>query len=70
MEGVKKAMVLPPNPNNTDIEKRDRRMAKAVIDTVGLEKEKYRLGYTKVRYVHKMDSAVAWSGLTNDGNKN
>ena len=47
-EGVRNAMVLPPNASNMDVEKRDKNMAKVVIDTVGLEPEKYRLGYTKV----------------------
>ena len=32
-----------------DKEKRDRAMAKAILDHLGMENEKYRLGYTKVR---------------------
>jgi hypothetical protein len=31
-----------------DKEKRDRAMAKAILDHLGMETEKYRLGYTKV----------------------
>ena len=31
-----------------DKEKQDRKVAKIIIDKIGLEKEKYRLGYTKV----------------------
>ena len=41
-------MILPPGATNADMEKRDRNMAKVIIDAVGLEPEKYRLGYTKV----------------------
>ena len=32
-----------------DKEKRDRAMAKAILDHLGMENEKYRLGYTKVK---------------------
>ena len=32
-----------------DKEKRDRAMAIAILDHLGMEKEKYRLGYTKVK---------------------
>ena len=50
MEGVRAAMVLQPGATSSlDLEKRDRKMAKVVIDIVGLEPEKYRLGYTKVK---------------------
>ena len=50
MEGVRAAMVIPPGATSSlDLEKRDRKMAKVVIDIVGLEPEKYRLGYTKVK---------------------
>ena len=31
-----------------DKEKKDRAMAKAILDKLGMETEKYRLGYTKV----------------------
>ena len=31
-----------------DQEKKDRAMAKAILDHLGMENEKYRLGYTKV----------------------
>ena len=42
-------MVIQPGAtSNLELEKRDKRMAQVIIDTVGLEKEKYRLGYTKV----------------------
>ena len=42
-------MVLQPGATSSlDLEKRDRKMAKVIIDIVGLEPEKYRLGYTKV----------------------
>ena len=42
-------MVLQPGATSSlDLEKRDRKMAKVLIDIVGLEPEKYRLGYTKV----------------------
>jgi len=41
--------VVPPGAtSNLDLEKRDKRVAKVIIDSVGLEPEKYRLGYTKV----------------------
>lgn len=48
--GVIKAMEMPPGtiPSQSELEKRDQRMAKAVVNAVGLEPEKYRLGYTKV----------------------
>ena len=50
MEGVRAAMVLQPGATSSlDLEKRDRKMAKVIIDIVGLEPEKYRLGYTKVK---------------------
>ena len=49
VEGVRAAMVLQPGATSSlDLEKRDRKMAKVIIDIVGLEPEKYRLGYTKV----------------------
>ncbi len=49
-------MVLAPGATSSlDLEKRDRKMAKVIIDTVGLEPEKYRLGYTKVR-VRRIES--------------
>ena len=41
-------MLLPPGATPGDVEKRDRNMAKVIIDSIGLEPEKYRLGYTKV----------------------
>jgi hypothetical protein len=48
-EGVRKAMILQPGATSSlDLEKRDRKMAKVIIDAIGLEPEKYRLGYTKV----------------------
>ena len=34
-----------------DKEKQDRKVAKIIIDKIGLEKEKYRLGYTKVSII-------------------
>lgn len=43
-------MILPPGATNMDVEKRDKNMAKCIIDTIGLEPEKYRLGYTKVGF--------------------
>ena len=33
-----------------DKEKKDRAMAKAILEHVGMETEKYRLGYTKVSH--------------------
>lgn len=33
-----------------DNEKRNRAMAKAILDHLGMENEKYRLGYTKVNF--------------------
>jgi len=42
------AVILPGATSNLDLEKRDRRVAKVIIDAIGLEPEKYRLGYTKV----------------------
>ena len=41
-------MLQPGATSSLDLEKRDRKMAKVIIDIVGLEPEKYRLGYTKV----------------------
>ena len=46
--GVKKAEILPPGATNMDLEKRDQNVAKVVLESLGLEPEKYRLGYTKV----------------------
>ena len=40
---------MPPGATNLDMEKRDGKVAKVIIDVIGLEPEKYRLGYTKVR---------------------
>ena len=59
MEGVRAAMVIPPGATSSlDLEKRDRKMAKVVIDIVGLEPEKYRLGYTKVkRALYRVNAA-------------
>ena len=34
-----------------DKEKQDRTVAKIILEKIGLEKEKYRLGYTKVFFV-------------------
>ena len=42
---AKKVQVVEP-----DKEKRDRAMAKTILDHVGMETEKYRLGYTKVSF--------------------
>ena len=41
-------MKIPTGTRKFDNEKRDRAMAKAILDKLGLEPEKYRLGYTKV----------------------
>lgn len=51
--GVMKAMKMPEGvvPSQSELEKRDQRMAKAIITTVGLEPEKYRTGYTKVQHL-------------------
>ena len=52
-------MVLQPGATSSlDLEKRDRKMAKVIIDIVGLEPEKYRLGYTKVTD-GRTDGAIA-----------
>ena len=48
VEGVGDAMTSVPINGPTDKEKQDRKVAKAILDNMGLEKEKYRLGYTKV----------------------
>ena len=36
-------------PTQADKEKKDRAVAKTILDKLGMESEKYRLGYTKVR---------------------
>jgi len=41
-------MKIPTGTRKFDNEKRDRAMARAILDKLGLEPEKYRLGYTKV----------------------
>jgi hypothetical protein len=48
VKGVQEALKIPAGTRKFDNEKRDRAMAKAVLDKLGLEPEKYRLGYTKV----------------------
>ncbi len=48
VQGVQEALKIPTGTRKFDNEKRDRAMAKAVLDKLGLEPEKYRLGYTKV----------------------
>ena len=48
MEGVRDAIISVPINRPNDKEKQDRTVAKAILDNMGLEKEKYRLGYTKV----------------------
>ena len=35
-------------PTQADKEKKDRAVAKTILDKLGMESEKYRLGYTKV----------------------
>ena len=47
-EGVRAAMSVVGANTPGEIEKRNMAMAKVVIDSVGIEPEKYRLGYTKV----------------------
>ena len=46
--GVKEAVNSVPIRSNTDKEKQDRTVAKVILDKLGFDKEKYRLGYTKV----------------------
>jgi hypothetical protein len=41
-------MKIPDGTRKFDSERRDRVMAKSILDKLGLEPEKYRLGYTKV----------------------
>ena len=48
VKGVQDAMKLPTGTRKFDNEKRDRAVARAILDKLGLEPEKYRLGYTKV----------------------
>lgn len=48
VDGVRQAMTSVPINRPNDKEKQDRSVAKAILDKLGLEKEKYRLGYTKV----------------------
>ena len=48
MKGVQEALKIPAGTRKFDNEKRDRAMARAILDKLGLEPEKYRLGYTKV----------------------
>ena len=48
MDGVREAISSVPINRPNDKEKQDRSVAKAILDKLGLEKEKYRLGYTKV----------------------
>ena len=57
-------MVLQPGATSSlDLEKRDRKMAKVIIDMVGLEPEKYRLGYTKVKALSRQRSLSETSYL-------
>jgi hypothetical protein len=51
VRGVQEAMKIPSGTRKLDNEKRDRAMARAILDKLGLETEKYRLGYTKVETV-------------------
>ena len=55
VEGVGDAMTSVPINGPTDKEKQDRKVAKAILDNMGLEKEKYRLGYTKVSVTSVVD---------------
>ena len=48
MDGVRDAIISVPLNRPNDQEKQDRTVAKAILDNMGFEKEKYRLGYTKV----------------------
>lgn len=47
VQGVRAALTSVPVSRPNDKEKQDRTVAKAILDKLGLEKEKYRLGYTK-----------------------
>lgn len=49
VDGVRNAMTSVPINRPNDKEKQDRSVAKAILEKLGLEKEKYRLGYTKVK---------------------
>lgn len=49
-------MRIPLGSRQGDTEKRDRAMAKAVLDKLGMEPEKYRLGYTKVGHQNALSS--------------
>ena len=53
VDGVQNAMTSVPISRPNDKEKQDRSIAKAILDKLGLEKEKYRLGYTKGLYFVK-----------------
>ena len=48
VDGVRNAMNEVPVARPNDKEKQDKTVAKAILEQLGLEKEKYRLGYTKV----------------------
>ena len=48
VDGVRAAITSVPIARPNDKEKQDRTVAKVILDKLGLEKEKYRLGYTKV----------------------
>ena len=48
VSGVKDALSSVPVVRPNDKEKQDRTVAKIILEKIGLEKEKYRLGYTKV----------------------
>ena len=48
VDGVRDAIISVPLNRPNDQEKQDRTVAKAILDNMGFEKEKYRLGYTKV----------------------
>ena len=56
MSGVRDAIKSVPIERPNDKEKQDRKVAKIIIDKIGLEKEKYRLGYTKVFKRYCVDS--------------
>ena len=50
VQGVRDAITSVPIDRPNDKEKQDRTVAKVILDKLGFDKEKYRLGYTKVFY--------------------
>ena len=62
VQGVRDAITSVPIDRPNDKEKQDRTVAKVILDKLGFDKEKYRLGYTKVFYYfwNECSSFLSW----------